>query len=196
MGLRGRGAGDGSAQQATPDDPARRKNLVSRTGDAHRARHHGGVRRTRRANEGGQDGHGQHHSRTHGMGTSSTPFTRAPSRADDHCGGTAAGLLAQETRRREHQADPPFRGLMKAAGSCFARFAARFSLIDDWAIFFAPCACGDLPDMRTRFPSLAGGEPPTIATFQRKSTRGESGSATVPREASLFATAPWRRTRA
>jgi len=46
---------------------------------------------------------------------------------------------------------------MNDRDSWLARFSARFSFGDDWATFFVSRARGDRPDMRTRFPWLAGG---------------------------------------
>ena len=70
------------------------------------------------------------------------------------------------------QALAALRGLMKVLGSRFSRFAARFSFIDIFAAFFMSRSCGVLSDIDSRFPLLAGGEPPTIAIFRRKSIRG------------------------
>lgn len=51
----------------------------------------------------------------------------------------------------------PLRGLRNVAGSCFARFAARFSFSDDCAVFFPAFALGVFPDIGTRFPSRSAG---------------------------------------
>ena len=69
------------------------------------------------------------------------------------------------------QARAALRGFMKVLGSRFSRFAARFSLMDIFAVFFMSRSCPVLPDIGSRFPVLAGGECPTIAIFLRKSIR-------------------------
>src|SRR6188768_751519 len=98
-----------------------------------------------------------------------TPVHQRSSWRNEGIGPTPRDLPPLCTEcRRIRQAPRALRGLMNVLGSRFSRFAARFCFIDIFATFFTSRSCGVLPDIGSRFPLLAGGEPPTIATFRRK----------------------------